>query len=139
VLTVTRHWAHLFETVEQLYSAGHYGAAVIVAQTACEVVMARAMTLAATAKQQPGNQDRRGHHRLQSYSADNRRVRQLYNALTDDDIAAQPFWQAYGKMLDLRHDAVHAGASVPQEAARTGIEAAKLLISHVERHNNLQG
>lgn len=142
---VVRHWDHILEKVESLYKDGHYGAAVIVAQTACEVVMARAMTKAPATGAAPRNAARTKAapkkaakvKSYRSYSPSAAGVRMRYDTLTGDTLDQHPFWQAYSDMAEHRHAAIHAGVDVPQQHARKDIDAAKQLINHIVQHNGL--
>lgn len=135
--TVIRHWTKLLETAERLYNGGETSVAVIVAQTACEVVLERAVTKGFKAKGVPELDDAVT-RMLSSYSPRNRNTRRLYNTLTGDNLGSHGFWQAYTAMVAHRHDAVHRGQTISQTDARNGLDAARQLVEHVEQHNGLQ-
>ncbi len=142
-LTVIRHWTKLLDAAERLYNTGEYGVAVVVAQTACEVIVERAMTQAFAAKKVPELEDPMLRY-LSSYSLDGDRNRKFYNALTGDDMGHNPggtigFWQGYRKLVEHRNLTVHSGHDLPQADARADLNAAKQFVAHIEQHNKLQG
>src|SRR5438094_8981474 len=61
-LTVKRLWTKLLQTADRLFAANEYGVAVVVAQTACEVIVERAMNQALAAVR--ANQKRKWWHFL---------------------------------------------------------------------------
>jgi hypothetical protein len=126
----------LLETAERLFNAGENDVAVIVAQTACEVVAERAITKVFSTK---GIAELEGPvtDYLVSYSIHGERNRKLYSALTGDKIGDEPFWSKYKKLADMRHEAVHCGVMCDKESTREGLEAAKRLVEHVTKHNRL--
>jgi HEPN domain-containing protein len=124
-------WTKLLEVAEELFNKEFYGSAVIIAQTACEVIVARAMTKAL------GNRPVK--KKYSSFSPANKRTRKLYYKLTDDNIRSEGFWNDYAAMVELRRDCVHKGlhSAISETDVRTGLDAAKKLVEHVEQHNKL--
>jgi hypothetical protein len=135
-MRVLPHWKHLLVYADELHKGAHYGLAVIVAQAACEVIIARAMTKAVA--EQLGHDDLRKQYRLISFSPEGKKVRTTYNNLTGDSLDAQGFWSAYQVNVGCRHTAVHTGDAIPGDAARSFLDAANLLVAHVAQHNGLK-
>lgn len=130
-------WPRLLETACHLNRDGHCGPAVVVAQSACEVVVARAMSKAYKDKGVPDLEEPVGNY-LYMKALTNENMRKLYGALTDDtNINQQGFWSDYTTMVKLRHEVAHAGKHVGPNAARTAIDAAKAFVEHVAQHNKL--
>jgi hypothetical protein len=80
-LTAIHLWETLQETMERLFNADDYGVAAIVAQTACEVVVEKAMQKAFATKNIPELEGPVTDY-LVSYSISGERNRKLYTALT---------------------------------------------------------
>ena len=93
VLTVIHHWEHLLQSADRLLDDQHWGAAVIVAQTACEVIFQCALAARLAAIGQAGLALPIG-KLARPCSPDNKTVRRLYNVLAGDDIAGRGFWSA---------------------------------------------
>ncbi|HUY93560.1 MAG TPA: hypothetical protein VMV10_32835 [Pirellulales bacterium] len=144
LLGVTRHWTYLLASAEKLYQAQHYGAAAVVAQSACEVVMSRA--IAASLKQHK-IQDLVGDFIGESfaysgYSPINEKVPKLYRKLAGDTIGdgeKPDYWSRLNALAKLRNNCAHSGIDCTREQAEAGIEAAKQFVGHIEEHNNLKG
>lgn len=135
-LTAIHLWETLQSTMERLFNADEYGVAVIVAQTACEVVIEQAMQKAFATKNVPELEGPVTDY-LVSYSISGERNRKLYTALTGDKIAEQSFWSDYQKLVKMRNDSVHSGAVCDKQATRTALVAAKAFVEHVVKHNRL--
>jgi predicted RNA-binding Zn-ribbon protein involved in translation (DUF1610 family) len=137
-ITEVPHWTNLLATANALFDSKFYGSAIIVAQTACEVVMARAITNALISRG-VGYLDKPISELVSSYSPNNENTRRLYNSLTGDNVAGLGYWKDYKLMVERRHDCVHEGAhrQISEQDARQGIDAATRLIEHIAGHNGL--
>jgi DNA-directed RNA polymerase subunit RPC12/RpoP len=153
-MTVIQHWERLLQTAEELYRAGYcaaelykpgyFGAALIVAQTACEVVVELAIDKALRTKKVPELVEPIDQFVL-TYSVKNERLRRLYEALTNDMLAGdktigqapQPFWSRYCDTVKDRNACVHSGVAISQAKARAGVDAANEFVNHVVQHNGL--
>lgn len=136
--TVTRHWTTLLDTAQQLFDQGFYGAAIVVAHTACEVVAQRAISKACDAKGVPYLVDAFAHLRFR-YSLNDSRARQTYGDLTaDDKIGDEPFWSDYVHSVTTRNKIVHHGKNTNKQDAASSLKAARDFIRHIESKNSLQ-
>ena len=133
---VIKHWTHLLESAHRLLDDAHWGAAVIVAQTACEVVIHRAVAGRLNAIGQPALAEPILRF-ARPFSPQNENVRKVYDLLATDDLGQRPFWTGYKGLVDQRNNAVHRGANIAEQDARTGVAAAQLLVTHIEQHNQL--
>jgi hypothetical protein len=70
---------------------------------------------------------------LSSYSLANDRFRNLYTALTTDDIQAQPFWPGFKAFAKRRNDAVHRGIRINLADAELSCSVAEQLIEHLDQ------
>ena len=128
-----RHRYHrdLMRQAKGLLDKGEHPLAVVVAQTACEVLTEQMMTALTERLDEPL---RKWVRRQQGRNADlaEDRVRTLYTALSGDQIESQPFWPDYKKHVNLRHQVVHRGTGVDEVDARRSCDAAQQLLEHVE-------
>lgn len=131
-----QQWNNLLDSARRFYDSGEYGVAVIVAATACEVVVERAMSRAFTAKGVADLEDSVMEF-VTSCALSQPRNRNLYVALTGDDIHKKGFWQGYIALVKRRNDTVHTGEKIVQVDALADLEAAELFVGHVERRNDL--
>jgi hypothetical protein len=67
------------------------------------------------------------------YNLSNEKVRNLYNAVTEDKIQDQPFWTAFEKSAERRQRAVHRGYVAPESEARASVQAATEFVAHMLR------
>jgi hypothetical protein len=125
-LIVKRLWPTLLTTSERLLGAGEHGVAVIVAATACEVVVETAMAKASAAD-----------NYLFTYALKKKEHHEKYNRLTGDNINNQPFWNGYLQLVEDRNKAVHAGDQLDRESVQADIDAARRFVEHVAQHNGL--
>jgi hypothetical protein len=126
-LKAIRLWPSLLAAADRLLDANENAAAIIVASTACEVVVARAMIQASGLPAK----------RPLSYSLFGKKMRRQYKAATADDIKRTSFWKGYERLVEDRNDAVHAGHEVDGDSARQDVDAAKAFVEHVATHNRL--
>jgi hypothetical protein len=118
-----------------------YRVALIVAQTACEVVIQRAVAKAFAAKGLSAEQVESAMS-ICSWSLIEGKPRALYKAITGDDTitdkSKSPFWKPYQESVELRNLAVHRGQIISEAEAKTGLDAARALVDHVATHNGLK-
>lgn len=132
----------LLDLAERLFQAGRedrdqYGLAVIVAATACEVAVDRALAKSFKSKGVPELDDPIG--RLIGTNALVREQnRKLYETLTGDQIGQEAFWADYRTLVENRNRIAHKGTRISDTDARKDIENAKLFVEHVVKHNRLE-
>jgi hypothetical protein len=123
-------YKYLLDAAKQLNADGHHAAAIVTAQTACEVCTAVVFTAALRAKGVESLTDPL-RNLILSYSLANERVRNLYVALSGDRIQDEPFWSDFKVHATLRRDIVHEGQSATAEDADKSIAAVKAVIDHL--------
>jgi hypothetical protein len=120
----------LMQQAKLLLDEGKYPLAVVVAQTACEVLTEQMMSLLSEQVDQRVREWIRD--RLpRTVDLDDDRVCALYTALSGDPITAQPFWSDYKQHVKLRHRVVHRGVRVTEADARRSCDAAQRLQEHL--------
>ena len=123
---------HLFASARSMLDDGHYGPAVVVAQTAVEVGMEAAVAYGLRAGQVPDAlQTWIENETVITWSPRNPRVQLLWQALTDDTITAANGWEAYTVGVKRRHEFVHRATDVPKDEAEQFISAAEQIVAHI--------
>ena len=121
----------LLKTANRLLEDHQPAVALIVAHMACEIyaeqVMAQAFKKRGAADLEDAVTDL-----LSSNNLANDRVRRLYTALTDDQIQDTPFWKDFKESATLRNQAIHHGARISPEQARTSCEVAGKIVTHLD-------
>jgi hypothetical protein len=106
--------------------------AVIVAQTACEVLIREVLRTLV----QPHLTDDVfpwALERIGQYTLNDRQTRDLWSRVAGSAIQKQDFWPAYQLHLDRRNRVLHRGEAVGAEEAAASLAAAEALIAFVER------
>src|SRR5262245_55523265 len=112
----------------QLAGESRYQLAVIVAQTACEVLAARVLgALMTKSGLGPGLKRWIDECKGRNSNLGNPAVRTLYQALSGDRIDTQPFWEKYKAHTKLRNRIVHGGATATQQEAQASLRATQEL------------
>ena len=109
---------------------GHFSIAVVVAHMACEIASERAISAAFAARGIPELEDPVESF-LNGYKLGNPRIRQLYTALTRDEIERNPFWEEFKASGDRRNAIIHRGATVDKTTAEKSLKAAHELVAHL--------
>jgi hypothetical protein len=109
---------------------GRYGHAVLLAQAACEMAIARAVRRL-IAKQAADLQLPLEELISNRWSLSDTRVGGLWNALAVDDIYQAAFWQDYKAHLARRQVVVHEGATMSVSDADASIDVAQDVCDHV--------
>jgi len=121
----------LLMEADRLRQLTEWKLAIVVAQTACELVIELAISTLLTRRGIP-ELEQPIDSLLPSYNPDNKNVRKLYEALSGDKVTGKPFWTEVTTLARLRHKVVHKGAAVTEQQAADAIAAATSLVSHVE-------
>ncbi len=123
----------LIESAETLLTQGHYGPAVVIAQTACEVATELFISYALVKKDSEYLLDY-FESQLRTFSLQNQGVRGLYIALIGDvDVAKKSFWEPHTKAAKLRHQVVHQGLPMTQDNADFAIKASTGFLDYLQR------
>jgi uncharacterized protein (UPF0332 family) len=124
---------------ETLLEAEYYSAAVVSAQTACEVITEEAIDFWILDLRMAGDRGKRLNSVLntlmeafQTYNLTNDRLRRLYIELSDDEIQEEPFWQRYKEHVDRRHRVVHQGYITTKKEAEQSLAVAREFVEHIK-------
>jgi hypothetical protein len=138
--TLTSPWQRLLEVAEQFLANNEPTVAVVMAQSACEVILQRAVQQV-FARKGVGDIGEVVLTRVGSFTLKESDSRRFYKALTkDDDVTDNKkngFWLDYQAMVELRNKIVHQGIRAQLDEAITSVEAAKKFVAHVAKHNAL--
>jgi HEPN domain-containing protein len=119
---------HLLEKAEQLCQTGFYEAALVTAQSACEICCEQTFTLFLKQNDIAFIQSAlRG--LITNYNVSNGKTTKLYSAVARERIQDQPFWQAYKALVEHRNNVVHKGEPVSKEQAEGYLTTAKDIIA----------
>ena len=121
----------LLNRADELVQQGHHDLAVIVGQTACEILVADAMRTLLD-----------GHAsedlfpwvltRISSYTLVDDPTRNLWNKLTATQIQNENWWTPYREHVQRRNRIVHAGDRVDADAARSSLDAVHNLFGFID-------
>ena len=125
-----QRYKFLLDTARELRDQGHPEAAIVTAQTACEVCTAVVFTAVLRAKGVVSLTDPL-RNLISSYSLANDKVRDLYVALAGDRIQDKPFWSDFKAHAKLRTNIVHGGHSATAEDADKSIATVEKVIDHL--------
>lgn len=122
----------LLNFCRSLIGDGQFPVSVVVAHMACEIATERSLSDAFAMK---------GIQYLKSpvlaffngYNLVRDENRKLYNALTDDNIGAQPFWEGFAKSATLRNKIIHKGKLVSKDEAELSFQAATAYVSYLKQ------
>jgi HEPN domain-containing protein len=106
--------------------------AVVVAQTACEVLIREVLPTLV----QPHITDDVfpwARERIRQYALNDRQTQDLWARVAGSAIQDEDFWPAYKSHLDLRNRIVHRGESATADDAAASLSTAEALIDYVER------
>ena len=120
----------LLSAALSLIGSGQFNIAVVVAHMACEIATERCLSESFTQK---GIQylEAAVTDLLNGYNLANEKHRNLYTALTGDEVQKQPFWQDFKNSATRRNRIIHQGAIVGKAEAEESLKAASDLVSHL--------
>jgi len=124
------YYRQLLDTAERFRREGEYDVAVIMAQTACELVTESAFETFFRAH--GSTESDKKHLEPRAYDLGNDRVRALYALLSSDRIEREPFWNGFKDHVKRRHGIVHKGHRATPQEAEASLDAATDFIAHVE-------
>lgn len=130
-LTFVPYPEKLLGTARDLIDKGEFSIAVVVAHMACEISVERALSRAFKSKgidylEQPVFK------LFPSYNLANKRVRNLYNAVTGNEIQKQSFWKEFKASATRRNNAVHDGKIATKAEAEDSFTAATELVAYLK-------
>jgi hypothetical protein len=126
-----RREEELLARARELHGTGDHDLAVIIAQTACEVLVADAMRPIIASH---ASEDLRAGvlARVTSYTLVDDPTRRLWNRLTATEIQKEPWWEGYKSHVKRRNRIAHRGDRIDSSAAQLSIEAAQSLFDFIE-------
>ena len=125
-------YIEIFGSARKLFDKAEGEAAVVVAQTACEVLGADVLSRLVKKRGIEYLGKWIGRAVRESSDFNNQLVRDLYAALSGDRIQEQPFWGRYVGHVRARHDIVHEGRRLTKQEAQDSLNAAEEFIRHLE-------
>jgi len=136
---VERIRAHvsLFENARAHCGDGRHAEAIIIAQTCCEMVVARAI---GALREDPGHasadyaslvEAALPKNRDNNYSMRNPLAQGAWRALTGDVLASASFWPEYETQSTKRNKIAHRGEPASKEEAEASIKTADAFITHI--------
>ena len=130
--TVKTYPQTLLDTARDLLEREQVGIAIVVAHMACEVAAERSIAEAFQAKALTYLEDPILAF-VNGFNLAAPRIRELYSALTGDEIQKQPFWQAFKTSATLRNSIVHNGKIVGRSDAEASLTAAIAIVAHLKK------
>jgi hypothetical protein len=124
------YYRQVLETAERYGREGEHELAVILAQTACELVTESAFDTFIRVHGLTGSDKK--HSRPTNCDLGNERVKALWVLLSWDKIDRQPFWSEFKAHTKRRHGIVHKGEKATALDADASLRVATDLIAHVE-------
>ncbi len=130
-LTLTRYEETLLTKAHELIATGDFSIAVVVAHMACEISAERAISHAFAAKG-IGYIEESVLALFSGYNLANDRIRDLYNAVTGNQIQNQPFWGPFTASAKRRNNAVHKGKIITKGDAEASLQAASDFVAYLK-------
>jgi hypothetical protein len=142
-VTVYLRWGFLFQSLlraaKDLNDKGHHEAAIVAAQTSCEVCTEMVLTETFEIRGVPEYlSDTLGVLLGKNYNVGNPRVREIYEAVTEDPIYAdgKARWYRFKEHTKKRHAVVHKGESATKADADASIKVVQEIIEHILQHHD---
>ncbi len=120
----------LLNTARELTNLKQYNPAIIMAQQACEIASETAVARALAVKRHQTPKEIEN-SRPSGYNLADDPTRELYTALTGDEIQEQPFWQDFKKFVALRNRIVHSNKIASRAEAEMALKAATSIVNHL--------
>jgi hypothetical protein len=121
----------LIDSAKQWHEQGHYKEAVILAQTGAELFTEQTFGELYRRRDIQYLQPQIQRLLFNNYSLGSDKVVSLYEALSGDDLRAQPFWSTFKQHTELRNDIVHQGREATEADAKHSIAVVEELIGHI--------
>ena len=121
----------MLDAAETLKNQGHYEAAIVTAQTACEVCTEVFLEAGFRNKGITYLADPIESLLRNNYNLNNDRVRGIYKTVCDDQIEQEPFWARFKEHTKRRNDVVHRGVRASQQEAVDSIGVVREVVTHI--------
>jgi hypothetical protein len=121
----------LLNLARKLIDDGQFSIAAVVCHMACEIATERVLSPSFTKK---GCQDLKEPvlALFSGYSLSNSRLRELYTALTGDEIQKQSFWEEFLELAKRRNSIVHGQLIIAKEDAEKSLKVAHDFIAYLK-------
>lgn len=116
--------------MRSLLGRDQFGIAVVVAHIACEVAVERSFADAFAARRLEDIEES-VIDLFSGYNLANKRIRNLYTALTGDEVQNEPFWSRFVGSAGRRNKMVHQGRAASRQEAEESLSAAEALVAHL--------
>jgi hypothetical protein len=123
----------LFGVAKNLLDQGHFGMAIVVAHTACEVAAENQLSRLLKSKQIGEALEDAIVSFLNGYSLNDDRSRDLYNALAGEQIQKESFWERYKLSIRRRNAVAHRGAIMQKGDAEASLQVADEFVRHMKQ------
>lgn len=130
--TVITYPQRLLVLAKALINGGEFGTAVLVAHVACEIATDRAFTKALAAKGLGYLEEPIGAYFSGTLLTQDRN-RDLFNALTGDEIQKKPFWDRIRRSVTRRNGIAQKGVIVSKPDAEESLTAATEFVAYLEK------
>lgn len=125
----------LLQAAKDLRDNDHHEAAIVTAQTACEVCTEILLTVALRKRGVEYLSDPLD-RLLPNYNLGNERVRKVYEAITDDLLTADAArWSKFQQHVKKRNGVVHRGEAATRAEADASISVVEDVIDHIVQHH----
>jgi hypothetical protein len=122
----------LLERAYDLIQRGDHDLGVVIAQTACEVLIAQVLNERLEAREL-GTLRVHITSTIPAYSLNDDRTRKLWDELTGDEINQVSAWRKYKAHIVRRNGIVHRGSVTDEDEAQESLQAVQAVIEHVEQ------
>jgi hypothetical protein len=123
----------LLEVAKRLITQGDFGIAIVVAHTACEIAVERALSQQLQSRKIDEMLEEAIEGFLSGYALTDNRARKLYAALTGDNIQQTTFWQRYEQSVGRRNRVVHRGATMEKTEAEASLQVVAEFVTHMKQ------
>jgi hypothetical protein len=120
----------LLAAAKSLIDMNHFGISVVVMHMACEIATDRTIS-EYLIKNGIQYMEESINDLINGYNLANPRIRNLYTALTGDDIQNKPFWQQFVESAKRRNNIIHKGLIIGESEAKDSYAAVSDILKHL--------
>jgi hypothetical protein len=122
----------LLRLARRLIDEGEFNIAVVAAHMACEIATEGSLSGAFLTRGIPDLEDPVMEF-VNGHNLATPRIRELYTALTGDEVQKAVFWQKFKESAARRNNIIHAGAHAGKAEAEESYKAANDLVTHLKK------
>ncbi|GEM_PF-2026663 len=123
----------LLKKANEAVNRNEYSLAIILAQVACELCVERAFILLFSFNKIDYLYHSVTNAVFNYTNLKNEKAKDIYKALSKDDIGQASFWQSYKDHIKRRHKAAHQGTTFTKSEAEESCRVAKEFIDHIDK------